>query len=1227
MSNRDQTRAWIEGLALAASFVPIPQVKYTALVIGTIANAFLQGRPRNDIPNSPAYSWDSAQNQTAQRMLAMPILYGKTRVKPTIKNRFVTIEGDKQYLYLLLSLTGHKIDERVVLNWAPGLYSGGVEVQPPGFGAFPSEPGRTYISMWNALTLQSDPYTNSDKWKVGPGTAAVTDILINNNPIANYFQVNELIYETRPGLASQTIISGFDTTYTTSGIDTAVRMAYPATLGLINGQTLIRINDAVNWLEHKLNYLGSEFKIPVDSIAISDSVTTAYIWWSPVTADQYAVTESATPPTDRHFLIATKGDLSNSTSIAWGVDSYTPVPGDFTTVQLSATDSQNLQVNLKFPAGLFDEKPSPYAEDNIRKGDARIYAQYRIIGTPTWTSFDFAGQTTAAFNGSVETDSGGLTYLRLFRQELDAFSLSLLADPVAPYLAAGQYEVRVAALAYQDITLESVSAITYGDFIYPGEALLGIRALASGQLQGDMEVTAVVERSEVLVNDGGGWVTKSANNHAWAIYDMLANGHPDHPQYPSATNTRSDVLPIYGAGIAPSGLDFPSFAAWADFIDTGLDYELNIVFDSTMTIWEAITRVALEGRGIIYPLGSKIFARADRALEANELAATLLFSQGNIHTGSFHIHWLEDWKKARLAEVDFFSAPDSYDRISFSTRTSNWDDTLEVTEPLRLTLHGTTAFDQAYGLAQFFLNCNELQRFLTYFTVDIDALGVRVGDVIRVQHDVLGAGTGGRVVSATANHIADPSFESDITGMIWTDWGSPVTKSKSSAVVEFGTFSLFLEGTTANSGALQEVPVEPDTEYTLSTWVFVLSTTSDGNGIRVQTTTSAGVQKSFADGSELSQWIRLSKTFTTGAETTLSINIGGDGIAYFDGVQLELGTASTFFTGSTVTMDRTISLVSGTRYEMVIRKQNGSMVNKDVSGNGDFATLASSSPTAFAGVRQYDPYTIGVEGAAYKLVRVIEIVRNDDLTRGVIALEYNEDVYRKATIAFAKDTGEVQPDYGQTTVLPQTNPQYQDGITAAVRTGDGILAIFIPHEVTPLTVGTDYRIWVRSAVTGNVENHRIITVESAVGLTIITTLSEPWDRFPDRGDPFSILRDTYNLDMQTQQNTGYLAKVAPIPSQPSQPIFNPATGLTLQEVIVTQGDGSVRSRIIATWNATEAQNFGEWEVFIRDVDSDDLGWAGEWASGITYTLYDKVVHAGKSYISLEDQNASRPVTL
>ncbi len=738
----DRQTQRILGLTAMGVVTFIPGWGPAAAWIGSnLINLFLRDKGK-DQPTSQSYAWQHQSSPRASHGAAMPVIYGKARVRPVLKNRYVTVKDDKQYLYALYGIAAHKVDVRTGLP-DPGDFplANNTEFE------WSVTPGETF--------LYKDPIPDSG-YPLGFGTASFyNDIIINGRAIQDYNK--DVEWETRPGLPEQNVIIGFDVTYSNFTQNTTLYLDQPE----INHKTVtIRYSDPsskVVWLQHYLLLHGSSFVIQSDAESFAPGVTYYVYYDQTISTRKYYLKANAPPTASTAYLIARfTGQASGITTPIYYYPTNLPTSDDWYIPVITLTALHNIELMFEFPSGLFGD----IVGGSITSATCRIFAQYREYSeddTGKWLNFSSGFSDP---DHSIPYDDTDIGAIAITRTKPEAFNISIKAVTKIEALNYGKtYEVRVTASSPSIVKLVNIATIVYGaentgtrlspGFTYPGEPLLGIKALASGQISGDLDVQVDVERSKVWVfNDThyspGQWVLGDANIHAWAVYDILANGHPDHPAYPTAGN--DDAEAIYGCGIDKDRLDHASFLEWAEHTGfEGLNYELNIVFDSFMTAWDAILRICQEGRGMIYPVGTKIFAFTDKAEDA-----TQLFTMGNIHLDTFVQKYMESSQKINMVEVNYYDRERNYEKTTIAARTADWDSGTGLSVPTIVTLYGTTTFEQAWSIARFILRGNELLNNIISFGVDIDALAAQAGNVVDIDHDILNIGNSGRIISYNA---------------------------------------------------------------------------------------------------------------------------------------------------------------------------------------------------------------------------------------------------------------------------------------------------------------------------------------------------------------------------------------------------------------------------------------------------------------------------------------------
>ena len=750
---------------------PVLWAKYgqtAALVGGAAIPLFLKGKPE-DHSRSQSYAWSHRSSATAAEGIAMPVIYGKARVRPIIKNRYVTIKDDKQRLYALYGLAAHKVDVhplttvKVFTTLTP-YYTGDIVTGNPLYDDY--EPGKTYKANRNLFTSSQEVnFLYAGLWTLYHGTASFSeDIIINGRAISDYNR--DVEWETRPGLPEQIGISGFTATYSNSAQNEVLYLDEPEINGTTANIRYSALANRVRWRSHYLLYKGTEYLIQADAKAFT-SEKTYYIYYNnTISTRKYYMTYNKPTAITAHLIARFYTTLDGIEDLVYYYRTNTPISTDWYSPVLTLKSIHNIELTFEFPYGLLG---GIAGEKNV-SGTCRLFAQYREYteeGTETWIDFDFGFADPDYVN-----DRNAVTFGAIVRKKPDIFGISIKAidvDGGGDTLDYSKtYEMRVAAGSPRIVKLVNVSTIVYGvedaaglrqGFNYPGEPLLGIKALASGQINNDIDVQVDVERSKVWVyntrhttdRDGnasdGRWTQGDANIHAWAVYDILAQGHPDHPAY--LTYGNDDAEAVYGCGIDKDRLDYESFRTWAEYTggddDGELNYELNIVFDTFITAWDAILRICQEGRGMVYPVGTKIYAFTDKPDDVSQV-----FTMGNITENTFVQKFLDESQRINMIEVNYFDAERGYEKTTIVARTSDWDTSTGLSIPTTITLYGTTSFDQAYSIARFMVRGTEVLNNAISFGVDVDSLAAQAGDVVEVQHDVLTDGEGGRIKSVDA---------------------------------------------------------------------------------------------------------------------------------------------------------------------------------------------------------------------------------------------------------------------------------------------------------------------------------------------------------------------------------------------------------------------------------------------------------------------------------------------
>lgn len=362
------------------------------------------------------------------------------------------------------------------------------------------------------------------------------------------------------------------------------------------------------------------------------------------------------------------------------------LPTDLSYV-ISQTDGNavtSLTVTLLMPRGLW------YANNDggLDNYSIEVLLEYSN-NTTTWTSFPQSP-------------------IRITNNQTSAFRKTLKIANLTPdrYSIRAKFNTNVAVSSRygSDCVLEYITETISDDFIYPGTALLAVRALATDQLNGNAPtITAVV--------------SANSDNPALVCKQILKD-----------------------SGVHSSHI-MPSFDEWANWCDEK-GYKCNIVFDSELSIRKALDTISLLGRANVLQAGSKF----DVIIEKAELmpVQSFMFGMGNILSKTFKQTFLPLVDRANFIEITYYDKNKDYEPSVVSISNSPLENN-QVLNKTSVTLVGCTDEMQARAYGKFLLNNNRYLTQTIEFEAHIDSLVCRYGDIIKVSHDLPQYGFSGRL--------------------------------------------------------------------------------------------------------------------------------------------------------------------------------------------------------------------------------------------------------------------------------------------------------------------------------------------------------------------------------------------------------------------------------------------------------------------------------------------------
>ena len=321
----------------------------------------------------------------------------------------------------------------------------------------------------------------------------------------------------------------------------------------------------------------------------------------------------------------------------------------------------------------------------------------------------------------------------------------------------------------EQVWIHSVNEISLLDLAYPNMILVGIRALATNQLNGqDLNVTALITHG----------LRSKDQNLLPAAFDAFEE---DNPACVAADMMLDD---LYGGGewpgIRPENITrfIDEWMAWAALNDELVDdgnggsirrHVFNGVFDSEGSLWDAVTTVGRMSRAALIPMGKDYGVFVDQPSDPVQM-----FTMGNIVKDSFQETWLAIDDRANQVEIQFAD----------STRFYKQDNPLVYMDPdqqnagviiknVRIDGKGITIPAQAWHLARFKQRNNQFLLRTGSFKVDIDAVACRPGNVAILQHDIPQWGWGGRLLPGSTASALIPD-RSDIPFVAGTSYNAVV---------------------------------------------------------------------------------------------------------------------------------------------------------------------------------------------------------------------------------------------------------------------------------------------------------------------------------------------------------------------------------------------------------------------------------------------------------------------
>ena len=327
-------------------------------------------------------------------------------------------------------------------------------------------------------------------------------------------------------------------------------------------------------------------------------------------------------------------------------------------------------------------------------------ADYTSLGIITFSSAPTQSSKRFAFRHDL--DAKAVYHLRLTRRDADITSSE----------------------AANKLAWIRINEVTYDSLNYPNTALLGLKVLATDQLQGSPPNISCVVKGRRIKNYITN-VTEWSDNPAWILADLLLNER-------------------YGLGghLTEIDLDIASFITasnwYNELVDDGTGtfvkrFTLDIVLDATERPLDILQTMLAACRSFIVWSGGKIKLRPDK----ND-PAIQSFTEDNIIEKSFSFSYLAAGNQSNAVEVQYRNREKEWERDSVIVETTALAAGFEVERKKSSNMIGLTRYHQAYRIAKYLMNSSKYQTISCSFKVSLEGIFVEPGDVITVTHSVAG---------------------------------------------------------------------------------------------------------------------------------------------------------------------------------------------------------------------------------------------------------------------------------------------------------------------------------------------------------------------------------------------------------------------------------------------------------------------------------------------------------
>lgn len=743
-----QTSAWMSSFAGIAA----------RTVIGVAGMALINhllppSKPPSNTPASPSPTYSiQSQGNTARLGQPIPVHYGTLRFYPEyITPPYTRFMDNEMYLHQVLCLGVGEFDTS---DGAMGIYLNGIDIK--------NFPKKKYDILYNTdYTL--DYIYNNVKTFSSVSNVTFTEALTakysaTSNTINLYFDYDPQLYSgawvyvdtlINPLEITVNVETGYETleegiyVFTTTNVFSLMPV-YPF------GECILKFSSGRDMGAYRFScYYGvqttSKIKVIFHDGKLSDyGIPTSIVLRAGqnIGSHKGEVIDSYSYPSGgitKYFVqVRSDGAIGETYSNQYDckvhtytgkfyTDSYiTDIPPEYHALEIDlvvpsavgASNNYNLVSTLSFEYIKVDDLNEPLSKWWDWQGI--MYTTWSIL----WCPLLYANSATAT----------------LKKYAAYRISQKILVSP-------GRYMIRARKLlsksdaygGYNDTSWVGMKAYLPNTTRFDDVTILALRmqADANSQAQSSSAISVLASRKIPIYDNGDNLSAATGSRIRYVFVDACHNS-------------------LYGAGLSYDKIDRDGITS--QLISVDYEKTFNGRFDSEITLWEALTRIARTGLAKPYLQAGKVCLYRDKDTTESNIPVAL-YGMHNIKKDTFSINYIipteETADAINVAYFNTYSEPRSVLVRDEDSTTQN---------PITVNLFGVTNKTQAEADGMYQLKCNKYRRKILKFETELEGFIPSPGDLILIQHDMPSWGQSGEIIADNhALKIITVSEKVDIT--------------------------------------------------------------------------------------------------------------------------------------------------------------------------------------------------------------------------------------------------------------------------------------------------------------------------------------------------------------------------------------------------------------------------------------------------------------------------------